>query len=487
MEALEVLKKIEEMKPSIDWVSNDVYRGVLFSKICKEECRYNYTTNQWMCYDGTKWITDERLVEINSKRFYEPLLHYSHSITDQKTREVFQSYVQHMGRLGTRKTMVEDAKAHLGVYQNELDNEDDLFNCQNGTFNLKTFEFQPHNPNDLLTKISNVVYDENAKSWNFENFFRDVMCGNQEKMNYVQKVLGNALTTNTRDETSYMCIGSGRNGKGVLFNTIAHVLGNDSGYAQTMSYESLAERKFKDGSKPSPDLARLLDVRFAIIPEPEKNMVLDSALFKKMTGRDRIPARLLYKNIIEFIPVCKFFFNTNHLPLITDDVIFTSGRLNVISFRKEFSADEQDRNLKDNLISQENVSGIFNWLIEGLKKYNAEGAIPPQCVKDDTMYYSLQSDKIKRFFNECMAVSDDNVKGSDVHRAYEKWCFDNGTKGLGKEEFFKELRRKKLMLDLGTVNGKTEKNVVKGYSIIENAELIKFTDTAPEYEQYSFS
>lgn len=36
-----------------------------------------------------------------------------------------------------------------------------LFNCKNGTFNLRTFEFQKHNPKDFITKISNVVYNEN--------------------------------------------------------------------------------------------------------------------------------------------------------------------------------------------------------------------------------------------------------------------------------------------------------------------------------------
>ena len=487
MEALTVLKKIEELNPSSDMISNDAYRGYFFSKIFEEECRYNYTTEKWMCYDGTKWITDEKLVDINAKRLYEPLLCFSHSISDQATRKTFQSYVESIGRLGTRKSMIADAKAYLGVYQKELDNNEDLFNCKNGTYNLKTGKFQPHNPNDLLTKISSVVFDENAKSEEFEEFFRNIMCDNQEKSDYFQKILGNALTANTCDETSYLCIGNGRNGKGVLFHTITHALGHEFGYAQTMAYESLAERKFKDGSKASPDLARLLNVRFVVIPEPEKYMVLDSALYKKMTGRDRIIARPLYENPIEFIPVCKFFFNTNYFPTITDDVIFTSGRMNVITFKKQFLENEQDRNLKDKLSSQENISGIFNWLLEGLRKYRAEGAIPPKCVRDDTNYYSLQCDTINRFFNERMIASNNNTVGSDVQQAYSEWCRDNGFKELGKVDFFSELRRKNLMSESGTIDKKSVKNVIKGYSIIKTTELTNLNHIEPENEKYSFS
>lgn len=42
--------------------------------------------------------------------------------------------------------------------------DDYLFNCQNGTTNLKTFEFKEHDTNDYITKMSNVIYNPRASS-----------------------------------------------------------------------------------------------------------------------------------------------------------------------------------------------------------------------------------------------------------------------------------------------------------------------------------
>ena len=65
-----------------------------------------------------------------------------------------------------------------------------LFNCSNGTLHLKTMEFFPHNPEDKLTKISDVIYDPDARCERFEAFVDEIMSGDRERAEFLQRSLG---------------------------------------------------------------------------------------------------------------------------------------------------------------------------------------------------------------------------------------------------------------------------------------------------------
>lgn len=202
--------------------------------------------------------------------------------------------------------------------------------------------------------------------------------------------------------------------------------------------------------------------------EPPKRMKLDVALLKQLTGRDVITARHLYEREFQFVPVFKLFMNTNFLPLVTDDTVFSSGRAKVIPFTRHFSPEEQDTHLKERLKTPENVSGIFNWCLSGLRKYREEGetlVIPPtvQTATDD---YREKSDKIKCFMKECFIPSSSgSMTAKQAYDVFAVWCRENGYGVENKSNFLDELRNKGLLHTTGTVNGITSHNVITGYML----------------------
>ena len=139
--------------------------------------------------------------------------------------------------------------------------------------------------------------------------------------------------------------------------------------------------------------------------------------------------------------------NTNYLPTITDDTVFSSGRINVISFDRHFEPQEQDKDLKNRLRDKQELSGILNWCIEGLRLYRKEGLKPPAAVQTATDTYRTDSDKVGNFINECLT------------------------------NFFAELKTKGLFMNSGTVDGKTVRNIVKGYTI--ETDFIKYDGQEP--------
>lgn len=481
-----IINRLKELGADINFSLNDKGFGELFAEVYKNTCRYNATAKEWFFYNGKVWTRDEGSMRTlnKAKELADSLLIYATTIQDENVKKNFLDYASKLGQLRFRETMVKDSRDIYFVTQSDFDKNLELFNCQNGTLNLKTFEFAPHNPDDLLSKISNVVYEPSAKSEEWEKFIDEVMQGDTEKIEYLQKILGYALTADTNLETCFILYGATtRNGKSTLIETLLYMLGNTAGYGMSMRPETLAQKQNKDSRQASGDIARLDGCRFLNASEPPKRMIFDVGLLKNLLGRDSITARHLHEREFEFIPRFKLFINTNFLPLITDDTLFTSGRINVITFDRHFEPHEQDKNLKSKLIKPDNLSGIFNWCIEGLKMYYTDGATPPQAVTNATAEYRTNSDKIGNFITECLEPRiGTNIKALDVYIKYKEWCSNNGFGVENKGNFFDELRGKNIFATSGTINGKTVRNVVRDYILIRDE-----VEETPHYYSYSSS
>lgn len=471
-----ILLQLRKIKPECNMELSDMGNGWLFAEIFKNKCRFNATAREWYIYCNGVWKQDTggMITSQLAKVLADSLLIYCTEIIDSKLKEPFIKHCAKLGQLRYRKTMTEDARDHHYFYAEELDKDLYLLNCQNGVLNLKTFEFMEHSPDFLCSKIANVVYnpDQSAEAW--ETFINQVLEENKPKIEYLQKLFGYALTGSTAEECCYMLYGSTtRNGKSTAIETVSYMLGGSSGYSMNMRPETLAMKPNTDSRSASSDIARLQGCRFLSCAEPPKKMVFDVALLKTLLGRDQITARFLHQNEFQFVPVFKLVFNTNFLPIVTDSTLFSSGRISVITFDKHFSPQEQDKGLKDRLKQPENLSGLLNWCVAGLKKYYAEGLTPPPEVTAATDQYKNDSDKIGGFITECLIEKPDkNIKLKDVYAEYEKWCTDNGFGVENRNNFTSEMKSKGLYKTSGTVNGKTCRNIIKGFVIAADETFI---------------
>lgn len=254
-------------------------------------------------------------------------------------------------------------------------------------------------------------------------------------------------------------------GSGTLTDTMLYMHGD---YGKTANPETLAEKKCKDSTRASEDIARLNGCRFLNISEPSKTMMIDSALLKTLLGRDKIPARYLYKESFEFYPEFKLFVNCNHLPIINDDTVFDSDRINVITFDKHFEEHERDTTLKDKLKAEDEVSGIFNWCLEGLKRFRKESLKVPKEIKIATAEYQKNNDKFELFFDEELIKSDTNITLANIYSSYKEWCKENCFAPQSKQTIKSKLQAKGIFIEKGTVDSITRSNVVVGYKLKEN-------------------
>ncbi|NBH15018.1 DNA primase [Lachnospiraceae bacterium] len=450
--------------------------GRLFADVFKDKHRYNPSRKDFMRYDGKRWIDDiEGLsARASAKALSDALVRYAVNVD---TEGKYLKAVAALCNIRNRNNMLQDSKDVYFFDNEQLDTNDYFLNVQNGTLDLTedSPKFVEHSPDMLLSKVCNAEYNPAADCKEWKKFLLEIMQDDKEKILYLQKIAGLSLTGNTEQETCFILYGSTtRNGKSTFCETLIYLLGD---YALTMKPESLAIKQNLDSRQASGDIARLAGCRFCNASEPPKRMLFDTALLKSLLGRDSITARHLHQREFSFIPKFKLVINTNYLPTITDDTVFSSGRINVISFDRHFEPQEQDKDLKNRLRDKQELSGILNWCIEGLRLYRAEGLKPPAAVQTATDTYRTDSDKIGNFINECLTKTGRNSKAKDIYEAYTKWCEDNGYGCENKGNFFAELKTKGLFMNSGTVEGKTVRNIVKGYTV--ETDFIKYEGQEP--------
>ncbi len=436
---------IEEMQPHTKprYQRDEIGIGYAFADYFKPIARFDRERGIWYVYDGKVWQPDENALAVAelAKILADRLYTFALQITDEDTRNRYIKRVQKLQMRKNRRTMIEDAKSVYPVSHTIFDRNTDLFNCQNGTLNLTTGEFRPHDPADFLTMLSGVTYDPDAACPRWEQFISEVMCNDADLALYLQKALGYALTGDTSLECLFILYGAtSRNGKGTTMETFLKIMGD---YGKTSNPEMLST-KFGNinASGPSEEIARLAGVRFVNISEPEKKITFNAALVKRMTGNDTLNARFLHENSFDFRPNFKIFINTNYKPSVSDMTLFYSNRLKLIPFKRHFEEHEQDKGLKAFFAEEQSQSAIFNWCYAGYKLFRKQGLDDPTAVTEATKEYQDESDRIGQFVDAWLEEGEAfEERTSAVYNIYGQWCEKYGYRKENSTNFNNAIQR----------------------------------------------
>lgn len=456
---------------------DDIGRTKLFGDTFRGKHRYSVMRKDWMLFDGKRWTPDTggKAVAHDAKQYVRALCDYAAEVDGTGK---FSKAVAGLASDRTRERLVRDAQSERFFGNVEFDSDDYLLNVQNGILDLSGDEprLLPHDPERLITKVANASYDPNAKCPLWEATVAEIMQGDEAKTRLFRQAAGLSLTGDTRIKKFFICHGRlSQNGKSTLLETMGDILGD---YTESVKAESFAQRQ-GDGRAASPDIAKLQGIRYVIVPEPEKRITLNSSLIKTLTGGvDKLTARQLYQPETRFRPRCHIFFNANHLPVITDSTVFERGSAVVIPFNRYFEERERDMTLPDRLRSE--ADGILLWMIRGLMDFKRNGLLLPDSVKEAIDEYQKDNDKLGRFFEEVLERDPNrNLAAGTVYGKYKDWCDESGYQCESKGNFFGMLKERGRWATSGTVNGKTVKNVIPGYSFLppEKGGFVEAKDT----------
>lgn len=93
------------------------------------------------------------------------------------------------------------------------------------------------------------------------------------------------------------------------------------------------------------------------------------------------------------------------------------------SIQSEDISREEDSDYEKKLIESEG-SGIFNWMIEGLRRYYEEGhLIKPKAIEEATKDYKDDEDPIGEYLaDRCVIDPDGRIPSAEIYSDYLNFC-----------------------------------------------------------------
>lgn len=383
-----------------------------------ENIRYCWPAKKWYVWDGQRWRPDSAgEIFTLAKETVRSIYAETAQAEDDSARKTLAKHALRSESRNRLDALIALAQSEEGipVQPEDLDSLPWIFNCANGTLDLRTSELYPPRRTDLLAKISPVSFDPNADCPLWIAFLDRIMDGHQALIQFLRRAIGYSLTGSTREQILFLLYGLGANGKSTFLETVEAMIGE---YGQQADFSTFLVKKNQEG--PRNDIARLKGARFVAATEAEGGARLSEVVVKQLTGSDTVTARFLHQEFFEFKPEFKIWLATNHKPIIrgTDNAIWR--RIKLIPFTVTIPSEEQDRNLPAKL--REELPGILTWALMGCLEWQAEGMGEPDEVKQATGEYREEMDTLGEFFDECCVIhADIEAKSADLYKAYREW------------------------------------------------------------------
>ena len=311
-------------------------------------------------------------------------------------------------------------------------------NLKNGTFEVNprtNNRLAPFDPKHFLTYQLPFEHAPKATAPVFQAYLDKVLPDTDKAR---QKVLAEYLgfvfikhgSEAIKIEKSLILFGTGANGKSVFFEIVNALLGKQN--VSSYSLQSLTDSNGYTRAKIADKL-----VNYA----SEINGKLETSIFKQLVSGEPVEARLPYGEPFNLDDYAKLIFNCNDLPKDVEHTNAYFRRFLIIPFDVTIPKEQQDRQLHHKIINSE-LSGVFNWVLEGLNRLLKQGQFTHcQAIEDMVEAYKKESDSVQLFMEEegYEKHSDDYVLLKKFYDDYRRFCLDDGYIPLNKKNCKKRL------------------------------------------------
>ena len=296
----------------------------------------------------------------------ERIYHYEHGVYLDDGETVLKALVEaEFGDVTTNRLVsdiVGKVKRRTYTDRDQFNNRH-VINVKNGLLDLDTLQLQPHTPDYLSTAQIDVLYNPEAKAPKITKFFQEVAQSGDVAL--IEEIIGWLLWPDYHVHKAIMLVGPGRNGKGTLLRLITAFMGRKS--ISNVTLQDLVSDTFAKS-----DLyGKLANIGGDL---PSKDLS-DTAAFRNLTGGDDNRAQEKYRPAFNFRNKAKMLFSANVLPRSNDDTFAFYSRWLLLEFLNRFVLDDgtADPDLDEKLQTPEELSGLLNIALNGLKRLKANG------------------------------------------------------------------------------------------------------------------
>ena len=293
-----------------------------------------------------------------------------------------------------------------------------LINLLNGTFEITSDkqELREQRRDDFIKYQLPFEHNPDARCPIFDKYLNRVV-PDADCRKVLAEYLGYIFINNLKLEKALILYGSGANGKSVFFEIVNAILGDEN----ICSY-SLQNLTKYDSYQRAELSNKLLNYASEI------NGKLEASIFKQLVSGEPVEARQIYGKPFVMRDYGKLMFNCNELPKEVEQTNAFFRRFIIIPFNQTIPESEQDPELAKKIIASE-LSGVFNWLLDGLRRVLAQRKFTQsEMVRDQVEAHRRESDSVAMFIEEEGYAPDieDFVFLKGIYSEYKTFCTENG-------------------------------------------------------------
>jgi len=336
-----------------------------------------------------------------------------HQEADTLIKELAEGFVSDITQHHINE-IIGHVKRNTYISRSEINNTTHKIHLQNGIYNLEKMELEEFTPDIISTIEIPVKYLKTAKCPAIKKFLKEILADDDIKM--VQEAIGYCLLKDYPLHKAFMFIGEGANGKSTLLNLIKTFLGEEN--VSGVSLQDLVSNRFAS--------SQLYGKLGNIHADLSDKSLQQTGIFKMVTGADMITADKKFRDPFKFTNFAKMFFSTNKLPETTDDSNAFFRRWCIINFPKVFEGKDKDPHILKKLTTEKELSGLFNWSIEGLKRLLEQGEFSGAVSTDELRdVYERLSSPLKAFVKISIAQDSQGfITKEEFYAHYVKYCRD---------------------------------------------------------------
>jgi putative DNA primase/helicase len=288
-----------------------------------------------------------------------------------------------------------------------------LISLKNGLFHLEDSVLLPHSLGFFTQNSLPFEYDPNAKCPTWEKFLDDVWGHDQESIEALQEMFGYIISGDTRQQKFFNIIGPRRSGKGTINKVLVEILGEHNTVAPELG-------ELCDNFGLQPWLGKLL-ASFTDARAPERNRGAVVSQLLRIVGGDTVTVNRKNKEAWSGYLPTRIVIYSNEVLQLTENSNALTGRMIVFKMTKSFYGNE-DTELSDRLKLE--LSGIFNWAMEGLKRRVARGGrfVQPKTGVELLETMEELSNPIGTFMEDALVFEPNlRVDKDDLFAVFKKW------------------------------------------------------------------
>ncbi|WP_171208729.1 MULTISPECIES: phage/plasmid primase, P4 family [unclassified Ruegeria] len=424
-------------------LSHDTLAIALGESGWNEDARYVAAWNKWLFWTGTHWAIDDRLQHMTLTRKFlrqraEELIEQAESNGQRKRAEKQADII----RGKTTVAAVADFARSNPASAASPDNFDEarmLLGTPGGTVDLSTGEMRAARRDNMITKQTAVApAPDGTEPSLWLQFLRDVFDGDTEVISFIQRAAGYALTGITSEHKMLFLYGTGRNGKPVFLNTLFDLFGD---YARRAPASIFLNSRFEQHST---GIAGLQGARLVVGSELPKGKSWDEATIKDLTGGDKLTARLMKQDYLDFDPQLTLFIAGNNMPSFAGIDEAIRARVVLVPFTVTIPPEKRDKTLPDKLRSE--APAILRWAIDGALQWQQRGLDVPDCITAASNAYFHDEDILGQFLEDETDVDTGSfVTNSALHQRFGQWCEQQGLQPWTQRTLQKEMKSRQFV------------------------------------------